>query len=204
MALPRSQDQYDRKWAEKAQELEFSSLDRVKAAAEKWATSLAALTGVFGIITLIKGPEDISKLTSPCQVAVGVALLLAVVCAFSSILLAALAAQGIPKRNWYSGPVVRKKSGLAADRAAKYLFWSRVLVAPVVIALAVAIGTTWFGDRPPDSKSRSAVLAVQRSGAVLCGQLMADERGNVALKVKDQSLTILKEVESIAMIEKCP
>src|SRR6476620_6625836 len=104
MTFPRAQTQDDRKWAEKAQELEFTALDRVKAAAEKWGTSITGLTGVFGTITLIKGPDDISALVWWAKGVVVVALGLAVYFACRSIYLAAIAAQGIPSGIPLTGP----------------------------------------------------------------------------------------------------
>jgi hypothetical protein len=204
MGLPRAQDQNDRKWAEKAQELEFTASDRVKASAEKWVTSIASLTGVFGIITLIKAPEDISTLTFGWKVGVGVALLIAVTCASLSIYFGALAAQGIPRSNWLSAAAVRRGSIAAAEQASKRLHTSRVLVVPAVILLATAVAFTWFGDREIASNTPTTVLAVQKSGVVICGTLTADVQGHPALKVKDQSITILNEVVSLAVIGNCP
>jgi hypothetical protein len=203
MSLPRAQDPNDRKWAAKARELEFDALTRVKSAAEKWATTIASLTGVFGIITLIKGPEDITELTMGARVVVGVLLFIAVLCAAGSIYLAALAAQGVPNKIWLDASSVRKAFQDAADKAADRLSCSRKLVVPAVILLAIAIGLTWFGPRPAAPIPAVNVLVVQRSGAVSCGELKSDEQGHLALKAKGELLG-LNEIVSLSTIAKCP
>lgn len=197
------QDPGDRKWAEKAQELEFNALENVKKAADKWATTIGSLTGLLGIITLIKGPEDIQGLTPLFQGLVGLFLFLTLSFAFASMYLAALAAQGEPHSIWATGPDLRRNSGIAAEKAVKRLAASRKWVIPAVVALTIAVGLTWFGQRKSDVKPTSAVV-VQKSGVVLCGEITVNGQGGLQLKPKDNPVSDLNKVATLIIVDECP
>lgn len=65
--LPALGSRYEVSWETLAAESEAASLDRVKAVADKWLTAIGTLTGVLGIVTLIKGPEDIADVTGTVE-----------------------------------------------------------------------------------------------------------------------------------------
>jgi hypothetical protein len=203
MTIPGNADPIDPKWEQKAKELQFTALENIKSAAEKWATTISSLTGLLGIITLIKGPEDINGLTPDYQAYVGIALATTLLCAFLSIYYAAIAAQGIPSEIWANGRSLRDASQLAAKEAARRLSISRKLVIPAVLALAVAVGLTWFGERTSKADSTAAIV-VQNSGAVMCGELTVGEQGNLQLKPTDKTITELNDVATLSIVDRCP
>ena len=92
----------DREWANLADELKFEALPQIRSAAEKWTTTITSLTGVFSLITLIKGREDITDLKFEYEVAVAICLGVALLLAFVAIRQAALAAQGNPLKSTIS------------------------------------------------------------------------------------------------------
>jgi hypothetical protein len=186
----------------KAEELQFNALDRIKATAEKWLGTIASLTGVFGIIALISGPSDISKLNPQLRGLVVLALIIAVSCAFGSIILAALAAQGVPTRIWADGQQLKAETANRVDEAVTRLNWSRYLVVLVVISLGISIGITWYGNWNATSKT-AEYFAVYNTGEVACGELSADG-GELSLKDKSGSFHILENVKSLDSISGCP
>ena len=52
---------HDVAWERKAETEAGQMLASARSAAEKWTQTVASLTGVFSIVLLVKGPEDISK-----------------------------------------------------------------------------------------------------------------------------------------------
>src|SRR5919109_4137202 len=51
----------DLQWEWRAAQQRVDALANTRAAGEKWATAITSLTGVFSLVVLIKGPEDITE-----------------------------------------------------------------------------------------------------------------------------------------------
>lgn len=51
----------DVQWELRAEQLEFDGLSLARTAAEKWTAVVTSLTGVLGIVVLVKGPDDVTK-----------------------------------------------------------------------------------------------------------------------------------------------
>lgn len=143
----------DLRWEDRADELEFEALDRVRSAAEKWAASLAAILALFGALLVVKGRDDISRLTAGFEIAVACLLLIGLGAAAHATWQAALAAQGTPEDlRWPTGPELRRWELERAREAKRQLRRSRQSTWLAVIALVLAVGLTWFGK----SESQSA------------------------------------------------
>jgi hypothetical protein len=61
-ALPGEATVNDVEWERRAEQHEIEALPAARSAAEKWTTQIASLTGIFSIVVLVKGPEDVTKL----------------------------------------------------------------------------------------------------------------------------------------------
>lgn len=205
MAVPRPASPSDRHMQRRFQELQLKSLSRIRATAEKWAGSISALTAVFNIVVLLKGREDVSELPGIAQALVGVALLVALICAFVAIYQAALAAQGSPMGVYSGAANFRETYMRETERAARQLWWSRLFVIPATLALALAIGITWFWPIPA-AERRVSALAVQRSGALACGRLVAPAGGGVTLQAStaDGRTVAVPDIVAASPIGKCP
>jgi hypothetical protein len=204
MEIPRPADPSDRKWSEKAEELEFTALERIKTTSDKWLTTVASIGGIFTFAAFLKEPPDVSKLQPTYQFLVPVLFIIAVVCYFLSTFMAALATQGIPRRTYNTGPALRKASEEAVDKAIKNLMWSRRLIFPAAILLLFAIGMIWFGGSTKTNDSSINLLVLQETGIVYCGELTKDQDRNLLLKVDDKNIDVFKEAASFAMIDACP
>jgi hypothetical protein len=195
-------DEVQRKWEVKAQELEFTALDGVRSGAEKWATTISALTGIFGLTALVSGIGDVDSLAPGCKATVGVLLLLAGLCAAGAVTFAAMAAQGQPRQLWSTGELLRDHYKEAAKTAARHLTRSRQLMIPAFLLLFGAVAVTWYGPRKPAVAEHA--VAIQQTGVALCGELTSDEQGRLAIRIKGQGVRTLDRVVSISGIEKCP
>ncbi|MEU8078792.1 hypothetical protein AB0B31_25555 [Catellatospora citrea] len=137
----------DIRWEERAAELAFNELPNLRAAAERWVASLSAVIGVFGVVLVVKGPSDISRIESDLgYVLAGILLAGAVAAALTAIIVGIFAAQGSPRNvETYSGPYIRTRYRREARTAARLLTCSRVAAIVAVVLLGAAIGTTWYG-----------------------------------------------------------
>lgn len=186
-------------WSKRAAALHLDALKEIRAGAEKWAASIAAVTGAIGVVTLIKGRESLEELEHGYEVAVGVLVGAAVLLALRGIVLAALAAQGTPARIEYTGSALRDFTANEAEEAGDLLRFSRVLVVVATLVAGVAVALVWFG--PEESKPPSVQLVITETGAPACGVLKAGAGdtvtvGGVPIKVS--------EIRSITTVPTCP
>jgi len=135
----------DLRWELRADQLYASRLSDTRATAEKWTTAITSITGVFGIVALIKGPETIGTLLTPWRWIVYSLVIIAVLVALGAIGLAAAAAGGTPRVARLSGSDARRWEGWQASAAKHELIYSRRTAYVAVLAMLAAIGITWFG-----------------------------------------------------------
>jgi hypothetical protein len=207
----------DARWALQARELEFASLGRIRSTAAKWAATLGSITGVFGIVTLAKGPDDISKVMGAWRipffgghvdwkVLAGASIGLAIACAVLAIYLAATAAQESPTRFRFTGQEVRRLHREKTQNAANALRASKFLTLTAVALLSVGIAITWYAT-PEEPASGSNVLVVKTSGETSCGVMQASQPGMVEIVQADQQAptTIpISDIRFLSTIAKCP
>jgi hypothetical protein len=198
--MAREADPEERYWAGRMEEFTAKSLTDIHGAAEKWAGSISALVGVFGIAGLIKGREEIDKLSDDTKLAVAVLVAIALLLAFIAIYMAALAAQGMTARVWTVADFEREYKEATAAAAGR-LKWSRLLVIPATLALAIAVGLMWFGPADASNDGTSVVL-VRQGGAAVCGQLV-DEGGSLSLET-DEGTVPIEDATAVTPVDACP
>jgi amino acid transporter len=193
----------DLKWEKKAEELEFEALGSVRSAAEKWGTTLTAILGLVSTVLVVKGAEDVTKLSSETKGAVALILAIALFSAFYAAYRAAQAAQGTPKNlAWPSGPSFRAWSREEALAAKQKLLESRWATGIAVFLMVTAIGLSWFGDRA--DTSGSTVLLTPASGRPMCGSLLT-ENGELKLEVGEEKKTLPDgPYDTVSPVGACP
>ncbi len=135
------------RWELRADQLYASRLSDTRSTAEKWTTAITSITGVFGIVALIKGPETIGTLLEPWRSIVYTLVIIAVLIALAAIGLAAAAAEGTPRVARLSGSEARRWEGWQASAAKHELIYSRRTAYVAVLAMLTAIAFTWFGSK---------------------------------------------------------
>ena len=198
----------DARWQRLADELPFETLPRVRSAAAKWAATIGSITGVFGIVSLIKGPEEIAKLPDPWNDWVIFLVGSALVFATFALSLAASAAQGKTSRLIPSGEAVRSLYVDGTADAVSNLRMSKWATILAVISLGAAILITW--DQTPSAPElQSSVLVVEDvSGnrTVTCGTLRGSTSSSLLLRLPNatQDSTIpIGNVVAIAPVVSC-
>ncbi len=193
----------DLRWEKKAEELEFEALATVRGAAEKWSATLTAILGLVSTVLVVKGAEDVTKLSSESKIIIGGFLAVALVAAFYAAFQAAKAAQGTPANlAWPSGAGLRAWEREQAKDAKRKLLESRGATGVAVFLMAAAIALAWFGNQPQGSGS--TVLMTQDAGTPLCGSLNNGANG-LELKMGSKEITLPKgPYDTVTEVEACP
>jgi hypothetical protein len=198
--MAREADPEERYWHGRLEELQAKSLTDVHGAAEKWAGTIASLVGIFGIAGLIKGRDEIDKLTQNTKLGVAILVGIALLLAFIAMYMAALAAQGVTSEVWTVGDFEQQYNN-ATKVAADRLKGSRLLVIPATLALAIAVGLTWFGPAKKAEGENSAVV-VRQGGAAVCGQLV--QQGASLSLATDAGAVPIEDALGITPVSACP
>jgi len=217
--LPDSASVSDAEWERRAEAAEVEALPALRAAGEKWTTAITSLTGIFSVIVLVKGPEDVTKIegdigdvlpgTGMVTIAwehVVIALLaLAIAAGVFAILRAARAAYGMPSRfTQPSGRALRQRQRSEVIRSRRALKSSIRAAIGAVAALGLAIGVTWL--ETPDSPASGNLLVVRDDGSAVCGRLQ--EQSGEQLTVRKQGsgdMSVpLARIRTAAAVSDCP
>lgn len=193
----------DLRWEKKAEELEFEALPAVRGAAEKWSATLTAILGLVSTVLVVKGAEDVTKLSSESKAIIGVLLGLALAAAFYAAYQAAKAAQGTPANlAWPSGPGLRRWEREQAKSAKEKLLESRAATGVAVLLMAAAIALAWFGNQA--ESSGSAVLMTSDAGKPLCGSLVNGPDG-LEMETGSKKVTLPKgPYDTVTQVDGCP
>lgn len=169
----------DLEWERKAERLGVEELTTVRATGEKWTATVSSLTGIFGVVALIKGPEDITKLDGLWEASVIILVLFAIALALTGVLLAAFAAYGMPRRFRPLGGPLRREQTREAGKARRFLAGSVGATVGAVSALAIAIGITW-GATPEETPKQNKAPAARN--ALLTAGVLDTFRGPVSVR----------------------
>ena len=190
------------RWEQLFDEITADPLQKTRAVADKWTTITSALVGVSTVFGLALGRDAFDKLNLVAQIAFAVVLVLALLVSVSAIYLAALASEGKPQRlvrqeddfnDWYRN---------ATRIAIQNLTRSRHLALIAVVLLTLALCITWFGTEQP--ASGTSILAVPKSGAMICGTLAKDKTGNLVLMSAGSPPRALNDIVSFSVVSSCP
>lgn len=202
---PRAATAEDRKWEDKAKELQnelqYETLARIQSTADKWAQSVAVIIGLFTLAAAVKGPQDISSLAPMTQKQIVALIIVTLFSALAALLAAAFAAQGIPRKQWISGPALRRAYESGVDRSLSLLNTSRICMGVAVVTLLSALALTWLSPKQPPQ-----AMVIEKSGVALCGLLQTNAKGELVLTTLQSggSSLILVDVVSITPVTDCP
>lgn len=158
-----------RRWQDEADDLRHTALQDIRASAEKWASSISALIGVFSVVAFVKGRDTFANLEPAARNASAALVIAATVCAASAVALAAFAAQGWPRTfDVLSGDVLANWYQRQLGRAVWSFRISRFLALASAIVLVSAVTLTWFGSErstPSDGAQPSAIPQPTSSAA---------------------------------------
>lgn len=155
-------------------------LPRVRESALAWRNGLAALLAGLVGFGLLRGRSDIGSLAAPYAVAVGLVLLLALLCGAAGSLSLLRAAHGRPAAAGDTGAF--RVDHVAEDhtealRAAQALARGVPFTLCCAALLIAAVGITWYGP----SKEGPRVSVTTPAGTV-CGEPLRTHGGRMTLR----------------------
>lgn len=175
-----------RRWDRLAEELEFTQLKDVRAAAEQWRNGIGALTGALGTVSILKGAETFADIPT------GIARVLAIggsavalVCLLVGTALAMRAAFAHPTLAENSAEVMKANVEQEVKTSLNYLKWSKRVVVVGLLGLLTAIAVAWINT--PQEKSDWKI--VLKDGSSICGPLAGVSQVELQVKIGDSVTT---------------
>ncbi len=192
-------------WADKAADAHHSVLEDVRSSAGKWQAAIAGFLGLYATAGFVLGPDKLASL--PVQGTVRTALLAAVygvagACGIGAVVLANLAAQGIPEiltGQPVTGPKMRQLSYDRAVTANRRLSWA-IRLAAVAGALLIAV-SVFLVIAGIQGSNHPQAMVVTKNGAY-CGELV-NTGGKLRLRLPDGELIPLAG-GSVTPVSSCP
>jgi hypothetical protein len=183
---PRTLSIDDKRWAQRANALQFQELDLVRRTAEQWRTGLAALTALLSFTSIVVAPGIADRVTGGWRVTVGVLALAGLLALLFGTWQAMCAAFGHPDSAiTMTGERLRTWESQQARRAAAALRSARSGALTGILLLIATAGAIFLA-----APSTSGPIArVDTGSAVYCGKL--DKGDNLAtIKVVGRDGTI--------------
>lgn len=191
-------------WRDQAHKADLTQLSALQSTAQQWGGTIGTLTGAFGLLALVRGTTDVTKLASPWDAGVTGAILLALVLAFVAIVAAAYAAQGSPTTQYGDPLTLRRVTVTAAERARNLLLLSRWAAIGGMILTMAAILTTWRAPQRAAVPPTFLVSPVTGMAAVRCGTIKTAANGVITLLVAGRSPIVLSGGYTFTAISHCP
>jgi hypothetical protein len=184
-----------------------TALDDVRAVAGKWETTIGTLLGIIGVVAFIEGPDKLADMPDAAQWVLIVTVAIAAGLALGAVILAALAAQGTPRRfRTLTGRTLARTSAAAAETAVRNLNVSRglaiaaasLLVAGTLVAWGVGI------SQSDDEKTAPNVVVETVSGALRCGVLAVEGEGVGLVNAEKTPIVLDGVVTLLEVVDACP
>jgi hypothetical protein len=158
----------NKRWAQRANAIQFGELAAVRATAGQWRNGLAGLTALLSAGTLLASPTLATHLNMGAQLAVGLLAVAALLTLLYGTWRAMDAAFGVPpKKQYITGEWLENWEHEQADKAVKALTVARWAFLTGVL-LTIAAAATAYGFAPTNTGS---VARVQTHTGTWCGQL---------------------------------
>lgn len=189
----------DHRWEREAQDARHSSLDHVRAGAEKWVGGIAGLLGVAASVSLFKVP-DIKTISTGWSWVLLASMGVAALFALGGLVLANLASQGTPQ--WYDvldGVALRRHIEERTPQAIRHLRTSRWLISASATILIASVFAATAQSLTASESPLQKYLVVFEGKPAVCGPLSVDKRG--AVVVKGQAL---EGPAHLVALERCP
>lgn len=192
--MSQEEDEY---WAGKLRDARHGQLDTVRKAAASWSTLFTATLGLFGTVTFVSGLTALDDLPSGTRLAVRWLIVTAAVVTLAATILAASAANSMPRvSNDLTIDNYQAQNKAAATAALTRLHIAMGLgavAASVVVAGSIVV---LFSDK---SKPPAAHLLVEVNGKTYCGTPTRAADGTLRL-----GATSLDGASLLTTVTSCP
>ncbi|MET8690743.1 hypothetical protein ABZV77_41710 [Streptomyces sp. NPDC004732] len=210
-----------KRFAQLGQQLQLDQLSAVRKQAEGWRNGLAGLTGLVGVVFVLKGRESVAGLPAAWRWCTAALLVSAFALLLAGALRAVRAAHGqLGAQTWLTGDRLFTAVLDEVERTQDALTTARRCSVAGLCAIVAAIAVSWTvpldepkekeGKGPVGRGAASYVLVETRHGT-RCGQFVAsDDRGVLLVSKKaagsdgpSRQRIPADEVRSVTAVPRC-
>ncbi|WP_097868191.1 hypothetical protein [Streptomyces sp. rh34] len=186
----------DRRWAEFARELEFTTLPELRRQAEGWRTGLTGLTALLAVLVLLKGRDDLTALPDWARDTAAGLVLSSFALLLTGSLLAVRAAHGLPgKEILLGGQALRQWTTQEVSRVRRALLRATVCCVLGVVLVVGALVLAWMTT---DAAPTHLVELRTDTGAV-CGELVGADRRNVTVRTDAEGVVVAPQATVLSV-----
>ena len=182
-AVPaRQADLDDKRWAQRAEAIQYQELDSIRATAQSWRTGLAGLTSLLSVTSIVVAPSLAERLAGAFRYVAGSLALAGLLALLYGTWQAMTAAFGVPgEAVRITGESLRAWESEQSAAGAKALRRARRATLVGMIAVIATVGVVFFAVQTP----AGPFARVETATAVYCGRLGAAKAGGVEVTAID-------------------
>lgn len=206
-----------RRWKTEADDARHKALERIQGTADAWGKSIGTILGAFALVAFLKGPEALKDVPTTMAIGTGftfdpartvIVLVFAAALAVAiAMLLAAIAAQGMP--GWdriLDAPTYQRNTQSAAKTAITLLNWSRGIALVGFILFFLALSLAWIGAihklESAAPQTQSAIVSTE--AATMCGVLRTKPDGSLEVAPSSGPASAVGVAAVLTLVEDCP
>jgi hypothetical protein len=169
-----------KRWAQRADDLQFTQLSNIRATAQNWRTGLAGLTSLLSVASIVIAPNLVDKLDTRWLIAAGGCAILGLLTLLYGTWQAMSAAFGIPGdavimtgrrlREWEAQQATDGAAALRRARRATLLALGLLSLTTVTVVAGAKV-----------SPSPGSLVRIDSASGSFCGHLAAAERGKLSI-----------------------
>ena len=158
----------DKRWAQRANAMQFQELQAVRRTAEQWRAGLAALTTLLSVASIIVAPDLADRLTASWRVTVGGLALAGLLALLYGTLQAMRGAFGLPDAaTAVTGERLRRWESEQARAGVKALQRARAATLAGITLLIATAGTTFLAA----PSAAGETVRIDTGETAYCGKL---------------------------------
>ncbi|MFK0049906.1 hypothetical protein ACIQU4_38530 [Streptomyces sp. NPDC090741] len=186
----------DRRWAERARELEFTRLPELRRQAEGWRTGLTGLTTLLAVLMLLKGRDNLAELPDWARALATGLLVSAFVLLVVGSLLAVRAAHGVPGGEiLLGGQALRRWTEQEASRVKRALSRASACCVLGVVLVVGALLLSWVTTETAPTH----LVEVRTNTGGLCGELVAADGHQVSVRTKAGGVVLVPQSTVVSL-----
>jgi hypothetical protein len=182
MAAPSGIDA--KRWAQRADELQFTQLANIRATAQNWRTGLAGLTSLLSVASIVVAPNLADKLDTGWLIGAGASALVGLLALLYGTWQAMSAAFGVPGdavivtgrrlRDWESQQAADGSVALRRARQATLIALGLLILTTVIVVAGAKV-----------APSPGPFVRIDSGSGSFCGHLAATDPGKIAVIGED-------------------
>ncbi|MGW2108543.1 hypothetical protein [Streptomyces sp. NPDC001948] len=174
-----------KRFAQLGQQLQLEQLTAVRKQAEGWRNGLTALTGLVGVVFVLKGRESVAGMPAVWRWTTAALLVLAFALLLTGALVAVRAAHGqLGQRMWLSGDKLMSAVMDEVEHTQDVLITARRCSVVGLSAIVAAIAVSWVvpAEAAKDEKPAGPKVLVSTPVGITCGELVLSNGDAVTVR----------------------